>query len=169
MANIGAEQAELKWALLGAYVATVLFCFNPKNPTSPICQSSVTSAIFTNWKGKSWRRTRYRRYSAGLIGCLIVCAVLYGSLLFSALYHNAYITTSDGEQVKLRDAVGNIKNSQAWQHPLETVYHLWRIYGAVGIQDTWRDFIEAIDPQGELNAYQVRCSVMHFFYVIVRT
>ena len=133
----------------------MLFSVNFQSPGSGIIRCSLVAAIITNWKGKTWRRTKRRTSSKRVCLVLTLVAIIYGSLWVSALLHNAYVTTSDGEKVRLKDAFGNIRASEAWQHPINTFISMWARYGANASDGTWQEFIEAIDPYGERSAYQV--------------
>ena len=73
----------------------------------------------------------------------------------SFLYFNASITTEDGETIKLRDTVDNFFNSRVWKDFKATLGHIYEDAKLRGWQNVWNDFVKALDPEGEENAYQV--------------
>ena len=73
----------------------------------------------------------------------------------SFLYFNASVTTEDGETIKLRDSIDNFFNSRAWKEFKETMKQVWQHARARGFANAWNDFVKAMDPEGEENAYQV--------------
>ena len=160
VANIGNQQSELKWPLGGAYAIGFLFSLVAEDPVTNVTRSTVVAIIATNWKGRKWRRTKYKKGSKSLFLGLTLTAVLYGALWLSALLHNAYVTTSDGQTVPLKDAIGNIMESDAWKHPIDTFLSMWEEFESTGFDGSWQEFIDAIDPEGERNALQVTIVTM---------
>lgn len=55
-----------------------------------------------------------------------------------------------------KDAVVNFFNSPAWREMLDTIYHLYEYTKLHGFANLYREFINALDPEGESNAYKVR-------------
>lgn len=86
---------------------------------------------------------------------MVTCAAIYGSLWSSVLLHNTYVTTSDGEKVRLKDAVTNFFSSPAWSHTKETLLQLYQYVQKEGWEEAWKEFVVAIDPEGETHAFKV--------------
>lgn len=73
----------------------------------------------------------------------------------TALYFNASITTKEGETVPLREAVHNFFKSPAWKETKQTMYQFYAYYQHNGWRKLWQEIVDALDPQGEANAYKV--------------
>ena len=142
----------MKYAAAGSYLALLFY----GTAAEGINASAFFSAIAQSWKGKKWRRTpKKRRNLCSRILVLGMCGALYFSLWGSVLYFNASITTSDGETVKLRDAVQHFFRSPAWAKTKQTMWLLWEQYREHGYEKMWHEFVKAVDPEGEANAYEV--------------
>jgi len=81
--------------------------------------------------------------------------MLYTSLWGSAVYFNMTITTEDGEEVKVKDALKNFFKSPAWIEFKDTVWQLYEEAQRMGWRNVWNAFINALDPKGEKNAMKV--------------
>lgn len=72
-----------------------------------------------------------------------------------AIYQTASITTKDGEEIPLREAIPNFFNSPAWAEMKESLKQLYRFYQVHGFERLWEEFVEKLDPTGEAHAYKV--------------
>lgn len=151
VANIGHETGSFKFACLGTILTLPLYWHNPDH----ITYGALASAILLNWKGKGWRHQKQKRSFVKRAAILVTCAVIYGSLWTSVLIHNTYVTTSDGERVRVKDAVTNFFNSPAWSHTKDTLWQLYSYIQEKGWEEAWKEFIVSIDPEGETHAYKV--------------
>ena len=73
----------------------------------------------------------------------------------TAIYFNGSVTTSDGEEVPIREAIPNFFKSPAWEESKRTVEQLYEFYKLHGWEKIWEQVVEAMDPTGEANAYRV--------------
>ena len=73
----------------------------------------------------------------------------------AGIYYNATITTKEGETVPLREAVHNFFTSPAWKETKETLNQFYTYYSHHGWKALWNEIVDALDPQGEANAYKV--------------
>lgn len=86
---------------------------------------------------------------------LIAAACIMWCLWGSFFYHNAYITTEDGEKVPLRDSVSHFFKSPAWLDFKQTLYKVYEQGRSRGWRNMYEEFVTAIDPTGESNACKV--------------
>ena len=125
--------------------------------------SVFSSAIFVNWKGKGWNKNFMRKRGFCKRICILtVCGLLYLSLWTSAIYFNANITTKDGDDVPLRDAVHNFFTSPAWKDKNERFRNLYRHYQFHGLKDLWNETVTVFDQIGEGKAYKVKMLTLAF-------
>lgn len=112
--NIGREKGSIWAALIGAYICyPSLYYFGDENMWI-ICMSLASTLAFDSFS-KKWRLTPRKKQSATrriLIVSLVV--LLYGSCWASYLYFNATVVDSDGEEIKLTDAVKHFFTSPIW-------------------------------------------------------
>ena len=152
MASIGRMQASLQWCLIGSFVGTIWLYDDPSN----IGVSCLCSTIAVNWLGLSWKPPRRpHRRKCARFSILCFCGTVYLLLLGSSLYFNATITTSDGQEVPLRVAIGNFFKSPAWMETKKVFNTMWEHVKVNGWRSVLKQIIEAIDPEGEANAYKV--------------
>lgn len=86
---------------------------------------------------------------------LFMCGLIFMSLWASHFYFNATVTDKNGEEIKLRDAAKNFLNSPMF---LEFKRNLGVLYNNTwehGWKTAWINFIELLDPQGEMHALKV--------------
>ncbi len=84
---------------------------------------------------------------------------LYSSLWLSYIYFNMSIVTADGDEIKVRDAVGNFINSPAFLQFRKNCLRLWEHALEFGFMSTFQQLIESLDPLGEQNALKVRFKI----------
>ena len=152
--NVNPERVDSKWALLGSYITLLLLMTESGNY---LIYSVFSSAIFVNWKGKGWNKNFMRKRGFCKRICILtVCGFLYLSLWTSVIYLNAKITTKDGDEVPLRDAVHNFFTSPAWEDTKEEFRNLYKYYQLYDWQNLWEEIVTALDPLGERKAYKVK-------------
>lgn len=151
--NVEPEKVYFQWALLGAYISIPMLTIDSGNN---LVYSSLLSSIFVNWKGKTWNKDYIpQKGFCKRISILTVCGLIYLSLWSSAIYFNATITTKEGDEVPLREAVHNFFTSPAWEDTKEQLRNLYKYYQAHGWQNIWNKVVESLDPLGETKAYKV--------------
>ncbi|XP_070570864.1 dnaJ homolog subfamily C member 22-like [Ptychodera flava] len=150
VANIGREQSPFKAIAIVAYIFSVLIFANPNS----ISYLAIVCAITAQYNRSYRRTTRKRSFCARILilGCagsvVTMCWILF-------LANNASVTTADGENVKLRDAFVHFYNSPAWQEFKETLYKLYERGRTQGWDHLYDEFVQSLDPLGEMNAHQV--------------
>lgn len=151
--NVNPEKANFQWALLGAYISIPMLTLDSGNN---LVYSSILSAIAVNWKGKTWN-TGYieKRGLCKRVFVLTFCGLLYLSLWSSAIYFNATITTKEGDEVPLREAIHNFFTSPAWADTKESFRNLYKYYQEHGWENLYNKIVDSLDPLGESKAYKV--------------
>lgn len=146
--NIGRWEGSLKHPLIGAYCTLPLYYFG-------INGGSLTTIVGAYVFRRKWRKIE-RDQTAMWRWALVlgVAGAVYASMWGSYLYFNAEVVTQ-GDKIKLRDAVGNFLKSplilefrrslgQHWAHLLEH-----------GFYSTWTRLLDSLDPFGEKNSLKV--------------
>lgn len=153
--NIGRERGDFKYAFFGCILSYAIITFlNSDEPGNMYV--SLFGAMSFQYKREYKREIRqqkpslWKRLKLLGLGCLVICA-----LWCSFFYFNAEVTTEDGEKIKLRDAVNHFFNSPAWLEFKETIQQLYEEGQKNGWDKLYDDFVKAIDPRGEKNAYKV--------------
>lgn len=101
----------------------------------------------------------FNRRMAALLGA----GLIFTSLWASQLYFNATLTDKNGEKIKLRDAAKNFLNSPMFLEFKRNVGELYNNIWEYGWSTAWINFIELLDPQGEMHALKVTVYVFHIF------
>lgn len=83
-----------------------------------------------------------------------------------AIYQTASITTKDGEEIPLREAIPNFFNSPAWAEMKESLKQLYKFYQVHGFERLWEEFVEKLDPTGEAHAYKVGPQIQCYIYIL---
>ncbi|XP_072181088.1 dnaJ homolog subfamily C member 22-like [Diadema setosum] len=150
--NIGREEGPLKYAIIGAYIPALLLYADPTN----IVYIAILSAVLFR-RGVSYRRTpeKWKREGLckrvvilGLAGCVVCTA--WGS----AIYYNMKVTTAEGESIRVKDALNHFFESPAWKDFKEVLGHVVNLIWERGWREAYREFVEALDPEGEAAAYK---------------
>ncbi|KZC04778.1 PREDICTED: dnaJ homolog subfamily C member 22 [Dufourea novaeangliae] len=153
--NIGREQGSIWFALVSAY----LFY-----PTLPYVGDDrmwlflmvVVSALSFDTFSKQWRLKPRKAKSFVRRTCtLTVAVVIYLSLIGSYLYFNAAITDSEGEEIKLSEAIQHFLTSPIWLDLKANLEATWSQAVHQGFWATWAQLVDLTDPRGEINAYRV--------------
>ena len=158
VANVKPQKATYVWPLLGA------MCGIPwiVNDTGNIHYSAVLSAVFVNWQGKEWNpEVGNNRGFCRRFFCLTFCCLLYSSIWGVAIYQTASITTKEGEEIPLREAIPNFFKSPAWAEMKQSFKELYQFYQVHGFEKLWEELVEKLDPTGEANAYKVGIILLH--------
>ncbi|KAA0191636.1 hypothetical protein HAZT_HAZT006819 [Hyalella azteca] len=151
--NIGNEQAgSPKWALIGSYIMTPLVWYNG---TQVLNSCSVPSMLLFNAKGRRWRLSPPpAKPACRQFLYLSMASLLFAGCFSSFLYFNANIHT-EGEKVKLRDAVRHFVNSPMFQEFKKNFYKVYNDTRNEGFSKAWENFIELMDPFGSQHALKV--------------
>lgn len=152
--NIGRERGDFKYPLMGAFIANIALTYLTGDEAGAMYVALVAAIFFQNRrqfrKEKPQGKTLCKRLQYLAIGGLIICS-LWGSFL----YFNAQVTTEDGETVKLRDAINHFFNSPVWLEFKEVFWGLYEEGQKNGWDNFYDEFVKALDPRGEKNAYRV--------------
>lgn len=87
---------------------------------------------------------------------LSLCGMLYMSLWGSYFYFNAKFTDSEGEEIKISEAVHHFFTSPLWTDLKQSLHDTWNYAQHHGWYEVWKQLIDLSDPHGEQNAYKVR-------------
>lgn len=150
--NIGHEQGQLKWAMIGAFITLPISLLHP-----PVANWSVIcSSLLFNMNAKEWRRTPHpNTHFCKRTMVLTMSCLLMSSLWASALYFNATVTDKQGERIKLRDAAKNFLNSPMFLKFKENLRFIYNDAQENGWSIAWENFVELLDPLGEIHALKV--------------
>ncbi|GLH16351.1 DnaJ protein homolog 1 [Gryllus bimaculatus] len=153
--NIGREMGTIWWALAAAY-AVYPFRSIIDDDSNWFTGMTFLSALAFDNKSKQWRRTPVIKKSLfRRVTTLVLCGLLYLSLWSSYLYFNARVTDSDGEEVKVHEALHHFFTSPWWMDVQQSFQDTWTYAQHHGWYETWKQVIDLTDPHGEQNAYKV--------------
>lgn len=117
---------------------------------------TVAASLNFDTFSKEWRlKPRKKRGFVRRTFCLSLAAVIYLSLIGSYLYFNAAITDSEGEEIKLSEAVRHFLTSPIWLDLKASLIATWNQAMHQGFWATWAQLIDLTDPRGEINAYKI--------------
>lgn len=112
--NIGREQGTIWTALGSAYLLYPTLYYIGDETTWIFLMVIVSSLCFDTFS-KQWRlQPRKKRSLIRRLTCLGLALVLYFAVIGSYLYFNAVITDSEGEEIKLSEAVQHFLTSPIW-------------------------------------------------------
>lgn len=135
--NVGREKGSIKWPMLAAYLSSPLYIFYNFG-FSVITLSSICAF---HWKSKSWRRTIdppapfWKRMAV-----LSLCCSLYTSMWTGYVFFNLRFTTTEGDEIRFRDAVGNLIKSPAFQEFSNNVGKLYEHCWKHGFWSAWGQY-----------------------------
>ena len=86
---------------------------------------------------------------------LCTCCCLYTTLWGGYVFFNLRFTTTDGDEIRFREAVGNLMKSPAFQEFSKNVGALYSHCLEHGFWSAWGQLIDSLDPLGERNALKV--------------
>lgn len=150
VSNVGRIRSHYLYALAGAYTGEFLFG-EPRLVSRAPFFAAALGMLFSTF-GWKHRRHRARRHVCRRLAVWLLFGGLFASLCFSALYFNASVETDDGETVKVREAVGNFFNSEAWRDLKVFFWKVWHEMRTEGWDEARRSFINLADITGEESA-----------------
>ncbi|KXJ28293.1 dnaJ homolog subfamily C member 22 [Exaiptasia diaphana] len=153
--NIGRERGDFKYAFMGCIssYAVITFLTSDEPGNMYVALFGAMSFQYKREYKKEiqpTKKTLWKRLQILGLGALIIFA-----LWCSFFYFNAEVTTEDGEKIKLRDAVNHFFNSPVWMEFKDTIKQLYDEGQRNGWDKLYDDFVKALDPRGEQNAYKV--------------
>lgn len=151
--NIGRERGDFKYPLTGAYISNIILTFLSGEEAGCMYVALIAAISFQyyrEFRKDKPKRTLCKRLQYLAVGVIVICC-----LWSSFLYFNAQVTTEDGETVKLRDAVNHFFQSPVWLEFKEVFWGLYQEGQRNGWDSFYDDFVKALDPRGEKNAYRV--------------
>ena len=152
--NIGHERGDFKWPLFGCYLANIALTYLTADEPSQMYVSLVGAIFFQNKR----EYKKLERHQPGLckrVQCLAIGGLVVCCLWTSFFYFNAEVTTEDGETIKLRDAVNHFFQSPVWLEFKDVIWQLYKEGQNQGWSNMYDEFVKALDPRGEQNAYRV--------------
>ncbi|XP_069108632.1 dnaJ homolog subfamily C member 22-like [Argopecten irradians] len=152
VANLGHQKCTMSAPLVGGFLGLPWTLYSSEN----IMPGVLISAILVNKFGIKWEVERKpRKNICKRMVVMTFCGIIYLSMWTSVIYSNCSITNEHGETIPLREAIPNFFKSPAWDNMKETMNKLYEYYKLYGWQRLWQQFVEAMDPTGEANAYRV--------------
>ncbi|XP_057334756.1 dnaJ homolog subfamily C member 22 [Microplitis mediator] len=153
--NIGREQGSLWPTLVCSYLMYPSLYYIGDDSTWLSLMVVVDALVFDTFS-KEWRLKPREKKSAGkrFLG-LTLAVTLYLALWTSYFYFNAVVTDSDGEEIKLSEAVKHFFTSPMWLDLKTTLWATWEQIKNQGFWATWQQLIDMSDLRGEMNAYKV--------------
>lgn len=150
--NVGREKGGIGWPIAAAYLSSPLYIFY----NFGFSVITLTSIVAFHWRSKSWRRQVDQPASfCKRITVLFLCCTLYSSLWTGYVFYNLRFTTTEGDEIRFRDAVGNLIKSPAFQEFSKNVGALYEHCLKHGFSSAWGQLIDSLDPLGERNALKV--------------
>ncbi|TRY61895.1 hypothetical protein TCAL_01486 [Tigriopus californicus] len=150
--NIGRQQGSLLPPILACY-SVHLLRFMGFSSNAWICLAGI---VAFQWKSRQWSRKIKEPepfWRTTLI--LVICALMYSSLWTSYVYYNMRVVTKEGDEIPVRDAIGNFLKSPAVQEFWRNLGALWNHAWAHGFISTFQQLIDSLDPLGEKNALKM--------------
>ncbi|KAK3740155.1 hypothetical protein QZH41_003823 [Actinostola sp. cb2023] len=153
--NIGRERGDYKYAFYGCILSYAIITYLTEDEAGNM-YVAMFGAMSFQYKREYKKdvqpssKTFRKRLQILSIGALVICA-----LWCSFFYFNAEVTTDDGETIKLRDAVNHFFNSPVWLEFKDVLKQLFEEGHKNGWDRLYDDFVKALDPRGEQNAYRV--------------
>ncbi|XP_077997750.1 dnaJ homolog subfamily C member 22-like [Glandiceps talaboti] len=151
ISNIGRQTTSFKYTILAAYAVSLLVLANPNSVVHIAILCALVSQYFRTYRHVAPKKRHFctRIAILGAGGSVVILMWI----LF--LGNNASVTTADGETIKLRDAVQHFLNSPAWRELKDTLYKIYQRARSEGWERVYDEFVESLDPLGEINAYKV--------------
>jgi len=112
--NIGREQGSIWITLATAYIFYPTLYYIGDNSTWIFVMVIASSLSFDTFS-KQWRlKPKKRKSFIRRMACLGLALTLYFAVIGSYLYFNAVVTDSEGEEIKLSEAVQHFLTSPIW-------------------------------------------------------
>ncbi|XP_046996856.1 dnaJ homolog subfamily C member 22 [Schistocerca americana] len=152
--NIGRQKGTIWWALAAAFAVYPFRTYFSDDSTWLTTMTFLSASAFDN-KSKQWRRTHKRRSLCRRLTVFTLCLSLYMSLWCSYIYFNAKLTDSNGEEVRVHEALHHLFTSPLWTDLKQSLKDTYNFAQHHGWYETWKLVVDLSDPHGEQNAYKV--------------
>ena len=159
VSNVGNQKSSFVYSFLGAYIGEFLLGEPHLLTVESNSWLAVGVSMLFSTYGWEHRRERTHRSCCSRTLTVFLVYILFCGLCTSAVYFNGTVTTEEGETVKIKDAIDNFLNSEAWQQIKTSlwllvvdIYTSWREDGYEG---AWNKFVVLADIDGEDHAYSV--------------
>ncbi|XP_060582035.1 dnaJ homolog subfamily C member 22-like [Ruditapes philippinarum] len=154
VSNIGVQKVSFKWCILGAAISTPwLLLESPSVICAPLF-SSLMANYKREWDIEKETPTGVCNFIKRVI-VLALCGCIYMTLWGSVICFNMHVTTSDGMQVPIYEAIGHFFESPAWKDFKKTMNDLYEFCQVNGWDTCYQQLVEHLDPTGEAHAYKV--------------
>ncbi|XP_002742052.1 dnaJ homolog subfamily C member 22-like [Saccoglossus kowalevskii] len=151
VANIGRRTTSFKYVLLAAYAMSIFILTNPNT----VVHTTIVCAFVAQYFQRYRQVVPKKKNICKRITILGVGVSIVSTMWVFFLLYNVSITTSDGEQVKLSEALHHFYHSPAWMKFKENLYRLYEQGRTHGWNKMYEELVESLDPLGEDNAYRV--------------
>ncbi|XP_074101627.1 TM2 and DnaJ domain-containing protein wurst [Cotesia typhae] len=153
--NIGREQGSLWLTLACSYLMYPTLYYIGDDSTWLSLMVVVDALVFDTFS-KQWRLKPREKKSVGKrVITFSLALALYLALWTSYFYFNAVVTDSEGEEIKLSEAVKHFFTSPMWLDLKTTLWATWEQVKNQGFWATWQQLVDMSDLRGEMNAYKV--------------
>ncbi|XP_046411522.1 dnaJ homolog subfamily C member 22 [Neodiprion fabricii] len=153
--NVGREEGSIWVPLVAAYVCYPTLTYLGDDSTWMSAMVLTSALSFDTWS-KRWRlKPKKKRGLVRRLTILGLAALLYSSLWGSYFVFNARFTDSEGEEIKISEAVKHFLTSPIWLDLKASLHETWRHAQHHGFWATWSQLVDLTDPRGEINAYKV--------------
>ncbi|XP_011160116.1 dnaJ homolog subfamily C member 22 [Solenopsis invicta] len=153
--NIGREQGSIWAALVTAYLFYPTLYYIGDDTMWIFLMVVISSLAFDSFS-KQWRlKPRKKRSFIRRMTYLSLAVMVLFAVIGSYLYFNAIITDSEGEEIKLSEAVQHFLTSPIWTEFKASLEATWNQARHQGFWATWAQLVDLTDPRGEINAYKV--------------
>ncbi|KAM0724393.1 DnaJ-like protein subfamily C member 22 [Formica fusca] len=153
--NIGREQGSIWLALATAYLFYPTLYYIGDD-TMWIFLMVIASSLSFDTFSKQWRlKPKKKRSFVRRMTVLGLALMLYFIVIGSYLYFNAVITDSEGEEIKLSEAIQHFLTSPIWTDLKASLEATWNHAKHQGFWATWAQLVDLTDPRGEINAFKI--------------
>ncbi|XP_032674441.1 dnaJ homolog subfamily C member 22 [Odontomachus brunneus] len=153
--NIGREQGSIWIPLVTAYLPYPTLYYIGDD-TLWVFLMVITSSLSFDTFSKQWRlKPRKKKSLVRRTAYLGSALMLYFCVMGSYLYFNAVVTDSEGEEIKLSEAVQHFLTSPIWLDLKVSLEAMWNQAKHDGFWATWAHLVDLTDPRGEINAYKI--------------
>ncbi|XP_071559857.1 dnaJ homolog subfamily C member 22 [Temnothorax nylanderi] len=153
--NIGREQGSIWITLATAYLFYPTLYYIGDD-TMWIFVMVIASSLSFDTFSKQWRlKPKKRKSFIRRMAYLGLALMLFFAIIGSYLYFNAVVTDSEGEEIKLSEAVRHFLTSPIWTDLKASLEATWNQAKHQGFWATWAQLVDLTDPRGEINAYKV--------------
>ncbi|WAR10060.1 DJC22-like protein [Mya arenaria] len=141
VANIGHRKCNMKWCVLGAMISIPWLLNDQPSVSATALFSSFLASYKTEWDPD-------RKRPKGACTCikratvLTFCCCIYVLLWTSAIVFNVHVTTSDGTEVPIEEALKNFFNSPAWKDFKKSFWEVYNVCNTKGWDFCYRQILE---------------------------